>query len=203
MELVTTHLTMGEREQLEQELRGEHNRELTSKDNAITSLQDQLVVSNKNYLQLQRTMDTVQQYDIYIPYYKQLRAENKEFSSRGMYTHPGGYKFKIDIHVNGIRIGSSSHISLQVWSQEGEYDQELTYPVKYVIYLQLMNQYRQAQGHHQKQIHCVCKERTHGSFVASDFKFFPLDELQRDDGNQTEYLKDDTLWFRITRVTVG
>ena len=179
-----------------------YERTLGENSATINSLEEQLRASEPNTHELQLTLETVQQYDFIVPNFKQLKAEKKLHTIRPMYTRPGGYKFGIEIHPYGTGTGASSHVSVRIWSQEGEYDAHLKFPVKLFVYLQLLNQHRIDEGHYKKHISCLYKEQSHGIFIGSEFKFITHDELKWNKAKQTQYLKDNRLWFRITAVTI-
>lgn len=190
-------------EQQLEEQRDYYARKLGENSATIHSMEEQLRASELKTYELQQVLDTVQQYDFIVPNFKQLKAEKKLHTVRSMYTRPGGYKFGMEVHPYGTGVGASSHVSVRVWSHEGEYDGHLKFPAKFVIDLELLNQHKKDDGHYKKQISCLYKEPSHGIFIGSEFKFITHGELKWNEGKQTQYLKDDRLWFRITAITTN
>ena len=70
--------------------------------------------------------------------------KNKEFSSfcqsPGMYTHSSGYKFFINVAPNGWDEGVGTHVAVWLWAMPGEFDEQLPWPAKFTITVQLLNQ---------------------------------------------------------------
>ena len=141
------------------------------------------------------------------PYYctasNYQQARGGYTTSPPMYTHPGGYKFKLELYPNGD--GAGTHVSVRVYSLKSDHDTELKVPVKFTIALQLLNQHRD-QDHHTRDIQCEIKTRDKiGSglyFIGYDWTFIPLADLEWNHDKQTQYLKDDCLKFRITKIVV-
>ena len=141
------------------------------------------------------------------PYYctfsnnQQGAARNGYIDSPPMYTHPGGYKFKLRLlpigHVTG-------HNAVFVYSLKSDHDAELNVPVKFTITVQLLNQHRD-QDHHTRDIQCeimVRNSTAHGLYAGCERKYIPHTDLEWNRDKQTQYLKDDCLRFRITKIVV-
>ena len=134
--------------------------------------------------------------------YQQVKARSSVIHSPPMYTHPGGYKFRL--YPNGDCPGIGTHVSVYVYSLKGDHDSDLKFPVKFTIILQLLNQHRD-QDHYTTDIQCVIKTRDKIGgvmYIGSDFTFIPCADLEWNRGKQTQYLKDDCLRFRITKIFV-
>ena len=141
-----------------------------------------------------------------LPYYITPSNYNKKrIFSPQMYTHPGGYKFELLLFPKGANAGTGTEVSIAVYSVKGDYDSELKFPVKFTITVQLLNQHRD-QDHHTKDIQCEIKNRKRigdqKNNIGADYKFIPLTDLEWNSEKQTQYLKDDCLRFRITKIVV-
>ena len=96
--------------------------------------------------------------------------------------------------------GQGTHVSVELVPCKGLFDGSLRWPAKCTITLQLLNQHRD-QDHH-----TVTKElewqnpidRTRA--VTFSDKFIAHDDLKWNAEKHTQYLKDDCLHFRISRV---
>ena len=121
-------------------------------------------------------------------------------NSQHMYTHSGGYNFYLRIYENVRGEGQGTHVSVELVPCKGLFDGSLRWPAKCTITLQLLNQHRD-QDHH-----TVTKElewqnpidRTRA--VTFSDKFIAHDDLKWNAEKHTQYLKDDCLHFRISRV---
>ena len=109
---------------------------------------------------------------------------------------------KLQLFPNGCGSGNGTHVSVAVYSLKGDHDAELKIPAKFLITLQLLNQHRD-QDHHTRDIQCGIKTREDiGNFSGSDLTFIPHDDLEWNRAKQTQYLKNDCLKFRITKIVI-
>ena len=144
------------------------------------------------------------------PYYstlsncRQEKARNGYIHSPPMYTHPGGCKFTLKLFPNGRGCGpgAGAHVTVFVYSLKSDHDAELKFPVKFTITVQLLNQHRD-QDHHTRDIQCEMKTtELIGNYIGGDFTFIPHADLEWNRDKQTQYLKDDCLRFRITKIVI-
>ena len=120
--------------------------------------------------------------------------------SQYMYTHSGGYKFRLRIHENGIGEGRRTHVSVQLEAHKGPFDKSLCWPAKCTMILQLLNQHRD-QNHHTvtKKLEWQ-KPTVEVEVITFSDKFIAHNDLKWNAEKCTQYLKDDCLHFRIARV---
>ena len=149
-------------------------------------------------------------YDITLSNYQKEKAKDNtkgsgvQVHSTMMYTHPGGYKFKLILWPSGWCGGKGTHVSVGVYTYKGDHDAVLKYPVKFTITLQLLNQHRN-QDHHTRDIPFTITTRemiVHGAPKGGDWTFIPHADLEWNRDKQTQYLKDDCLRFKITKIVV-
>ena len=187
------------------------SQELTKeKDAQIKGLKEQQIRNRQLIEQQQQAISQlcrdvgIPPHDITFSDYQQEKAKNGYISSPPMYTHPGGYKFKLSLCPNGRGSGTNTHVSVYVFSLKSDHDAELKIPVKFTITLQLLNQHRN-QDHHTRDIQCEIKTKENIGIlynIGGDSKFIPLADLEWNRDKQTQYLKDDCLRFRITKIVV-
>ena len=104
--------------------------------------------------------------------------------------------FKLSIDTNGhMEANKATHISADLWSQKGEYDGKLSWPIKVTAYLQLLNQW----GDHRHVVATLTAEVNRDMIVCVEFdrKFIAHSELGYNAAKDTQYLKDDCLHFRL------
>ena len=119
-------------------------------------------------------------------------------TSPPMYTHPGGYRFRLHIHPPDGLI-SSSHMSVGL-TLDTDRATKLRLPARFTITLQLLNQYKD-QDHCKRDIVCkVSKSLTSFGVYLVGPKFIPHSGLNWNASKQTEYLKNNCLKFRITKI---
>ena len=131
--------------------------------------------------------------------------ENKTtWFSSPFYTHSHGYKLCLVVYPNGKGDGSDTHVSIFIRLMQGEFDDELDWPFKGNISIQVLNQQaRPAWRTVQPKLHVVHftealpeSNRVMGQERADTgrgkTKFISHADLEH------QYLKDDALIFRIS-----
>ena len=109
------------------------------------------------------------------------------------YTSPAGYRMSLCIYPNGKDASSRNYISVFVWLEKGYYDDQLDWPFKKSIKLEILNQ--NGNYHHYSKTLNFPK----GLFANSGRgcpKFMSHDELKRE--SSAIYLKNNTIYFRLT-----
>ncbi len=111
------------------------------------------------------------------------------------FTSPSGYKINFFVYHNG----EGTHLSLFFEVLHGPYDDALEWPLKANFTVELLNQLADCN-------HCVRNFKFDedkdycnpgGQGYGYD-KFIPLSKLSCDEIENTHYLKDDVLYFRVT-----
>lgn len=130
---------------------------------------------------------------------------NEEFFSPPFLTHPRGYRMTICVDPNGDGEEYGTHVSVWAYLMRGEYDDQLDFPFKGTITFELLNQLENSNHHSRSYTYKDTDygvmdrvtdreraERAHGVF-----DFITHTDLYYDIGNNCQYLKDDSLVFRI------
>ena len=170
----------------------------------IKALEDQFQTNRQVIEQQQQAISQLRrEVGIHITFsnYQEEKARSGCIISPSMYTHPGGYKFKLELHPNGHGSGTGTHVSVWLNSLKSNHDAKLKVPVKFTITLQLLNQHRD-QDHYIKDIHCEVNREMIGRPIGDDCTFISHTALEWNRDKQTQYLKDDCLRFRITKISV-
>ena len=119
-------------------------------------------------------------------------------TSPPLYTHAGGYRFRLRVHPPDGLI-SSSHMSVGL-TLDTYRATKLRFPARFTITLQLLNQYKD-QDHCKRDIVCkVSKSLISLGVCFFEPKFIPHSDLNWNASKQTEYLKNNCLKFRITKI---
>ena len=106
----------------------------------------------------------------------------------------------IRVDPNGCAVGKGSPVSVYLKPLEGPYDKSLHWPFMGTVEFKLLNQLAES-GHH---VYTLTINTTPdlGPGKSRGYpKFLPHSELSHDSARNTQYLMDDTLYFRVT-VTV-
>ena len=116
-----------------------------------------------------------------------------------MYTHPSGYKFKLRFYPSGIWGGNPHHMSVYLDSVKGANDDKLKFPARFTITLELLNQHRD-QDHYSRDIQCEMKKGQTSLGIES--KLVHENALGWNAVKQTQYLKNNCLKFRVTKINI-
>ena len=81
------------------------------------------------------------------------KGANAEWYSDPFYTHPRGYKLCVRIDANGHKKQHGTHVSLFICLMRGEYDDELSWPFRGEIAIELLDQNSWEGKHHRCTIH--------------------------------------------------
>ena len=138
--------------------------------------------------------------------FDQLKRHNTEWYSPGVYTHHCGYKMCLSVDANGSDDGKGTHVSVYLFLMKGENDDTLTWPIRYKCTITLLNQLKD-DGHYVEITDCttdeadICNSRVlsgeRGTEGRGYPKFISHDQLGLQEDKQCQYLKDDSLYFRV------
>ena len=179
--------------------------QMKEKNEQIKQVEQKMKEKDKQIESLQSKIQRITPHVHSPPYYCTLsnyqhkKAKNGVIYSPPMYTHHGGYEFTLGLYPRGD--GTGTHVTVFVYSLKGDHDAVLKFPAKVTITLQLLNQHRD-HDHHTRDIQCEVTKETIGNYIGSNWTFFPNADLEWNRGKQTQYLKDDCLRFRITKIVV-
>ena len=137
--------------------------------------------------------------------FSQLKANKNVWYSPGFYTHTCGYKMCLRAYANGCGAGKGTHVSVYLNLMKGENDDALTWPVKYKCTITLLNQLKD-EDHHTDAINsCEDNGKVVNRVIIGEkattgwgkAKFIAHTKLDLQEGEQCQYLKDDSLYFRV------
>ena len=139
--------------------------------------------------------------------FNKRKSNNEEWCSPGFYTSPGGYKMSLDVDANGSGNGKGTHVSYYIFLMSGEYDDVLEWPFQGEVTIELLNQLED-RNHHRDTIEFdestphQYKERVVGKLCSGTGwgcdRFISHSQLGYNSSLNCQYLKDDTLYFRIS-----
>jgi len=144
--------------------------------------------------------------------FKQLKMSSTCWLSPSFYTHFQGYRMCIGVYANGYWYGNGkgTHVSLYVHIMQGNYDTFLKWPFCGDVTVQLLNQLEDKEhitetfpytdtvpGHFAGKV--VGREKARG---LGNHTFIAHGKLAYNCEKNCQYLKDDRLHFRVTKVKV-
>ena len=102
---------------------------------------------------------------------------------------------KVLVFVNGWGGGKGTHLSVYSTILEGKNDHNLKWPFPGRVVITLLNQLED-KNHHTKLVAVIKKDMSTGFNWSS--KFAPRSILTYKADKNTQYLKDDSLYFRVS-----
>ena len=132
-----------------------------------------------------------------VEYREKMRSDDA-FQSRCFYTCIGGYNMYIKVYPNGYGHGEGTHVSVHVCIVKGIYDNILNslchWPLLLSIKLELLDQSADANHH-------LTKLFLYDPHIGKKWdipRFIPHSKLCTYVGDNTQYLKDDTINLKIS-----
>ena len=141
--------------------------------------------------------------------YNEHKRVGDEWCSVPFYSTTNGYKLQLCITANGFESGKNTHLSVGVRLMKGEYDESLKWPLNSEITIQLLN-WREDKGHVETIIdhyNLSIASRTRvidgqTPNALTQGQFILQSSLPYNANNNTEYLHNDTLCFRVSKVII-
>ena len=142
-------------------------------------------------------------------YNEHKRVGDKWFSVP-FYSTTNGYKLQLRVDANGFASGKDTHLSVGICLMKGEYDESLNWPLNSEITIQLLN-WREDKAHVETIVdHYNASIAARTRVVDGDttpwsrfiHQVVPHMELPYNADNNTEYLHNDTLCFRVSKVII-
>ena len=129
--------------------------------------------------------------------YQKKKDNNEMTMSPSFYTSPEGYHIRLEVYANGNEDGKPTHVSVYVPILEGEHDNTLKWPFTGTYVFELLNQLED-KNHHTMTANIGSQRKANVGSGWGYPKFIPHSKLSHDPLNNTQYLEDDTLYFRLT-----
>lgn len=137
--------------------------------------------------------------------FTRLQAANQPWYSPTFETSKGGHMMRLEVYPNG-RDGLGTHISVYVFIVKGKNDSNIPWPFVGHVKVELLNQLNDSNhacldfGEYK----ALSPQTTDTVEVANSLgmpQFLPLPELRFKSAKKCQFLKNDTLYFRVA-VTV-
>lgn len=135
--------------------------------------------------------------------YQVQKRDGSVFKFSPFYSHPRGYHMALWITANGFGAGKGTHTSVTISIVEGDYDSNLKWPCLGVITFTLINQLED-KNHHIMKLNLTPEDDAKPGYIqgiggigVGVGEFIPHCALNYNPSKNTQYLKDDTLYFRV------
>ena len=161
----------------------------TDKVNSIKTINDYRTLNNETVI-------------FKVTNFKIWKASQLSHTCSSIFTHPGGYKMCIKICLNGDGEGKDTHVSVFTELLEGRYDNQLQWPFLGTVTIELLNQLRDNKHHKRVIVHDASHDLRVGG-IRGHSKFLAHSSLDHNPAANTQYLLDDTLYFRVSVKVVS
>ena len=129
--------------------------------------------------------------------FEKKKKKNFEFHCPPFYTSHKGYHMDIDAYANGTGSGKDTHVSVYVYLLKGDNDDKLSWPFVGEVTITLLNQLED-KNHFSKTVNILAEDKMKAGIYDVDYsKFIRHSKLGYNTNKNTQYLKDDTLYFRV------
>ena len=157
-----------------------------------------IVDLNSKVLVLQSQANKGKLASIKVSGYCYKKKNEIKFISESFFTSPNGYKMELWVYTNGCGEGSGTHLSTFLHVLEGPFDSQLSWPLLGKFKLELLNQLEDS-NHHAESVKYIDKEcsRRGATDGWGRRKFIEQSALTLDSSKNVQYLKDDTLYFKV------
>ena len=142
--------------------------------------------------------------------FQKKMKKNEVWYSGPVYSHFGGYKMCLCVYANGVEEGKDTHVSVLICMMRGDHDSRLKWPFKGTVEVSLLNQLEDDEHHcddlwasyyndipESSSGRVMRGERSEGW---GDTEFILHEDLDYDDDNERQFLKDDTLFFKVDSI---
>ena len=129
--------------------------------------------------------------------YEKKKNDKEIFNSQSFSTATDGYKMQIKVYPNGEGDGEGTHVSVHVPILKGDNDDNLKWPFIGTVKIELLNQLED-KNHH---LMILSLDEENNACADDDWgfsEFISHSTLPHDPVKNIEYLKDDTLYFRVS-----
>ena len=186
-------------------LESEENRQLQQKDRELRTLREDVaslrakiaVEEERSVVPVRRTLKN----------FDYMKRKKKESMLEPFYTHKNGYKIRICVCPNGYDEAKGEYMSLFICIMKGENDNHLPWPFRGIIKIQLLDQSGNA-AHREVTIryldyHPAYHNRNYIGFTLfGQGKYWFISHSSLSDTSHVQFLKDDCVIFRISRVEI-
>ena len=134
--------------------------------------------------------------DLIMHDFSKHKAADDEWLSPPFYSHPGGYKQRLAVYANGHDQYKGKQASFVLYIMQGEYDHQLVWPRKLDTYIYMLNHNT---GKWERDVGCLsgtkCSKPKATQERRTCWHYCNNTYL-------APYLKNDSIHFRVTKVTL-
>ena len=140
--------------------------------------------------------------------YNDKKDDNVDWCSNSLYTHNKGYKMCLHVDADGAGDGEGTHLSVFLYLMKGPHDDELTWPLRGMFEIKLLNQISDSEHHSMTVTYADdMKSSSADRVIKGDkntkgwgYHQFISNEDLHETTPTCQYLKDDCLFFQVTKL---
>ena len=129
--------------------------------------------------------------------FQEKKNADRRYISPPFYTHPRGYCMALAVDAKGYAKTLGTHVTASIQILKGKYDNELKWPFVGDVTFTLLNQLKN-ENHHHDVLSLTKEANTRVGMCYGVLAFIPHPELAFNPAKNTQYLKDDTLYFKVS-----
>ena len=143
--------------------------------------------------------------------FEHLKSTSGRWFSPSFYSNQQGYRLCLDVYSKGYGSGKGTHVSIYTCIMRGQFDDSLQWPFTGAITIQLLNQAEDKNhvefiNNYYNAVGFDCSKRVIGStsLLSGGWgspEFIHHSSLGYNAEKNTQYLRNDTLHFRILKIT--
>ena len=187
-------------------LESEENRQLQQIDRELRTLREEFA-SLRAKITVEEEERSVVPVRRTLKNFEYMKTNNKESMLEPFYTHKNGCKIRVCVCPNGYDEAKGKYMSLFICIMKGENDNHLSWPFRGFIKIQLLDQSENA-AHREVTIryldyHPAYHNRNYIGFTLfGQGKYWFISHSSLSDTSHVQFLKDDCVIFRISRVEI-
>ena len=116
--------------------------------------------------QWQNTAKSVMHGEFTLTEFSKHKQLNNQAISPPFFSHSRGYKICLFVYANGYGSSEGTHVSISACLMRGEHDQNLQWPFKGKIFIDLLN-WKEDKGHHRMSLYYEAQQVTDGIYGMS------------------------------------
>ena len=164
---------------------------------ANTSLRSEINGLQTTQAQLHKTLTLKDKTIFKVTRFQQKKRVDAVFNSPYFYSSPKGYHMYIMVYANGDDDGKGTHISVYAMVEKGDFDYKLKWPFVGDVTLTLLNQLED-KNHCEDTINVTSGCNVRAGQGRGYHKFILHSSLGFNGVKNTQYLKDNTLYFMVS-----
>ena len=128
--------------------------------------------------------------------FERHKKNEDHWMSQPFFTHSQGYMMSLRVTANGQGSGKGTHITVGVYLMKGEFDDQLEWPFRGDITIQLLNQEGESE-HFTKIIHGAEGEKIETKIGEKFISAWGVTQFKSHSELSPKYIKNDSLKFKI------